>query len=351
MSLPKIVLQDGKASVKGLLNQVRESSGRDSFGVAVAYATVPGVRDMLESIVQGEPLMKSYWLFGLDDWITHPDAIELVMKIEGAKVRVASSGTGGGKFHPKLYWFSGNEAPSAMVLGSANLTRHGLLKNVEAVTAIFADGKRESAKLDAIWANAWKLGKPVTSKLLVDYRKKFFWARDARKKAGLLAKQSATELTTGKSRKRVVLESDAATIDPSLASTCWIEVGKITGFAADQLEIKAEQALFFGLPSNGGPEQVVDVRLPKGNKVSIRVQYFGNHMWRFLLPHGIPEVAGNGLRPGGKRSPYAAVFKRTGGKYSLCFLRLTSTTFKKLRKETEQAGTLGRTTAREYGWV
>jgi|GEM_PF-2431764 len=351
MTLPKIVLQDGKANVKGLLKEVRESGERDTLGVAVAYATVPGVREMLEYIVQNELPTKSYWLFGLDDWITHPDAIELVMRVNGARVKVANGSSRGGKFHPKLYWFSGSGAPSALVLGSANLTRHGLSENVEVVTALVADGKSESVTLDAIWADAWKLGKPVTPKVLKDYRREFVWAREARKKAGLLANQNAIGSVAGKSRKRVVLESDAASVDPSLASTCWIEVGNITGFGADQLEIKAEQALFFGLPSNGGLDRDVNVRLCLGGTVSIRVQYFGNHMWRFWLPQEIPEVADKGLRPGGKRSPYVAVFKRAGSAYTLYFVKLGTVEFRKLRRETEQAGTLGRTTAREYGWV
>lgn len=350
MALPKIALQYGKTHVADLLKETFGDNGYDTLGIAVAYATVPGVRKMLDSILQGNVPKKSFWLFGLDDWITHPDAIELAMQLKGATVKVATGGGKGGKFHPKMYWFSGKGKRSSMVLGSANLTRNGLSENVEAVAALVASGKSESATLDAIWVNAWKLGKSPTRKVLADYRAKFVWAREARKKAGLNAEKKPPG-STKKSGKQVVLENDAASVDPSLASTCWIEVGNITGFGADQLEIKAEQALFFGLESEGGPDEYVRLKLDSGATVSIRVQYFRNHMWRFWLSQDIPEVAGKGLRPGGRRSPYAAVFRRTRSTYSLRFVKLGTVEFKKLRKETEHAGTLGRTTAREYGWV
>lgn len=355
MPLPKIALQYGKTLVADLLKETFEGSGYDTLGIAVAYATVPGVRKMLDSILDGKLPSKSYWLFGLDDWITHPDAIELATQLTGATVKVAKGGGKGGKFHPKLYWFAGKGKRSSLVLGSANLTRNGLGENVEAVAALVASGKSESATLDAIWANAWKLGKSATPKVLADYRTKFAWAREARKKAGLLSRQELTGSKAGrpgKTGKQVVLENDAASVDPSLANTCWIEVGKITGFGADQLEIKAEQALFFDLPSKGGSDRLVRLRLDSGAKVTCRVHYFGrNHMWRFLLSQKIPEVAGKGLRPDGKRSQYAAVFQRNGSSYSLRFVKLGTAEFKKLRNETEQAGTLGHTTAREYGWI
>jgi hypothetical protein len=127
-------------------------------------------------------------------------------------------------------------------------------------------------------------------------------------------------------------------------------VGKITGFQNEQLEIKAEQALFFGLASHGGPDTQISVSLVSGAVIEIPVKYRGNAMWRFNLSQAIPEVA-NGLRPGGGRSPYIAVFKRfQSGSLKLSFVLATSAAFQKLRRESQRAGTVGRTTAREYGW-
>lgn len=350
MSLPKIALQTaGKAQISGLLGKVVAARGYNTMGVAVAFASVAGVTELLDSILSGRLPSKSYWLFGLDNCITHPDAIKRAMTLKGAQVRIAAGAKSGGIFHPKLYWFSDGKTSSSLLLGSANLTIGGLSSNTEAVAAMESAGKGQSAALNAVWNAAWKLGKKVTPKLLEEYQVKFDAARKARQKAGLLAKKASAP-----AKNKPILSSDDARIAPALATKCWIEVGKITGFKQDQLEIKAEQALFFGWPAAGGEDQTLRVRLASGEIVEISAHYFGNHMWRLWLPQTIPEVSA-GLRKhwGGKllKSTYVAVFSRNGNKVELRFIKLSSSEFKALRKATEGAGTLGRTTAREYGWV
>ncbi len=352
MALPKIALQKaGDGRVSAILKEAVAARGFDTMGVAVAFASVAGVTKLLDSILAGRLPARSHWLFGLDNCITHPDAIERAMKLKGAQVRIADGKRGVWIFHPKLYWFSGGESNSSLVMGSANLTAGGLGGNVEAVTALEAATDTQSEALDEVWSAAWGLGRKMTPKLLVAYRRDFDLARKARKKAGLLIEKGSRQArrTSGP-----VLASDDARVDPSLAAKCWIEVGKITGFKQDQLEIKAEQALFFGWPANGGGNQALRVRLASGATAEIPAQYYGNHMWRLWLPQSIPEVeAGLRTRRGGKllRSSYVAVFTRKGKGVELHFIKSSSPEFKTLRKATEHAGTLGSTTAREYGWL
>lgn len=352
MIMPKIALQRaGDGRVSAILKEAVEARGFDTMGIAVAFASVAGITELLDSILAGRLPARSYWLFGLDSCITHPDAIERAMKLEGAQVRIADGQRGVWIFHPKLYWFSGDESNSSLVMGSANLTAGGLGGNVEAVAALKAMSRTQSEALDEVWSATWKLGRMMTPRLLAAYRRDFDLARKARKKAGLL-----TDKESGKARKRssLVLASDDARVDPSLATKCWIEVGKITGFKQDQLEIKAEQALFFGWPADGGGSQVLNVRLVSGATVEIAAHYYGNHMWRLLMPQSIPEVeAGLRTRRGGKllRSSYVAVFSRKRKWVELRFIRFSSPEFKALRKATEHAGTLGSTATREYGWV
>jgi hypothetical protein len=154
------------------------------------------------------------------------------------------------------------------------------------------------------------------------------------------------------SREDEVLRRDSALVDPATATICWIEVGRITGFQAEQLEIKAEQALFFGLPAHGGPDSSVDVTLTDGSVVSVPVKYYGNAMWRFNLPQDIPEVA-RGLRPGGRRSHYVAVFTRqpASGSILLEFISDTSRRYRQLVSRSQALGTIGSTSARRYGWL
>ena len=352
MVQPKIALQKaGDKRVSAILKEAFAAGDFDTMGVAVAFASVAGVNELLDSILAGRLPTRSHWLFGLDNCITHPDAIERAMKLKGAEVRVSNGQRGVWIFHPKLYWFSDDGSNSSLVLGSANLTAGGLGGNVEAVAALEAVTDTESAALGSIWNATWKLGRRMTPKMLAAYRCDFDLARKARKKAGLLLDKGSS---TARKRNGPVLASDDARVDPSLATKCWIEVGNITGFNQDQLEIKAEQALFFGWPTSGGGNQILRTRLASGATAEIQSHYYGNHMWRLLLPPSIPEVkAGLRKRRGGKllRSNHVAVFTRKGKAIELRFIRISSPEFKTLRTATERAGTLGSTTAREYGWI
>lgn len=352
MVLPKIALQKaGDGRVRAIIQETVATRDFTTMGVAVAFASVAGVTELLDSILAERLPPQSCWLFGLDNCITHPDAIERAMNLKGAQVRVTTGQRGVWIFHPKLYWFSDRESSSSLVLGSANLTAGGLGGNVEAVATMESATKAQAQKLDAMWDAAWKLGRKITLKRLAAYRVEFEAARKARERAGLLIERSGRAASK---KCRLVLASDEARIDPSLASKCWIEVGKITGFKQDQLEIKAEQARFFGWSASGGANRTARVRLVSGATVDIPARYFGNHMWRLLLPQSVPEVE-RGLRrhKSGKmlRSSLVAVFVRDAEQLELRFIELSSAEFKALRKATKDAGTLGSTTAREYGWV
>ena len=71
----------------------------------------------------------------------------------------------------------------------------------------------------------------------------------------------------------------------------------------------------------------------------------------------IPEIQ-DGLRPVDPktrklgRSPYVAVFTRTNvaNTYRLKFIDESSEEYASLLTRSRQVGTLGRTTARQYGW-
>lgn len=353
MSLPKIGLQRaGDGRVSAILRETVAEGAFDTLGVAVAFASVAGVTELLDSILAERLPERSYWLFGLDNCITHPDAIKRVMTLKGARVRVSNGEKSIWIFHPKLYWFSDEDSTSSLVMGSANLTAGGLGRNVEAVAALKAVDDVESEELDEVWSAAWKLGRKITPQELETYSREFDLARRARKKAGLLIKNHGS---ANRKKNDPVLVSDDARVDPSLAKVCWIEIGNITGFKQDQLEIKREQLPFFSMPRQGGKNKDLSFRLRSGELIAVPLHFFErNDMWRFLLPQSIPEVkSGLRTRRSGKllRSSYVAVFTKVGREVELRFTRLNSQEFKALRKATELAGTLGSTTAREYGWI
>ena len=121
-----------------------------------------------------------------------------------------------------------------------------------------------------------------------------------------------------------------------------------------ELEPKAEQGLFFGLSPSGGDSKTITIQTSHGSRVDLRLKYQRNHMWRLQMNNAVPEVQ-TGLRPvkgDGRlgRSPYVAVFKRRHGITTLRFIELRGKKFAALRARTYKSGTLGKTTAREYGW-
>jgi len=329
------IIQQKKRKFKDLLIKIHEASKCDFIGFASAYCTVSGVRKLENIIINSR---KRQIVVGLDDYITHPSAIKIMQNCYGCAVRVAGVNYTGRKFHPKVF-FLGSNSPrkhNTLVIGSANLTRDGLLNNIEAVTVVESENTREKIELLDVWKQIWKIGQVPDTQLLNQYEKKF--------------KLNRKKFPKKKSKANTnILESDDAIVDPSCACTCWIEVGKITGFQAEQLEIKAEQALFFDLPSCGGADTDIRVRLKNGSQVAIPTKYRENAMWRFNLPDSIPEVHA-GLRPRGLRSPYVAVFTKNNNIICLKFIKFNSSKFRKLKEESKENGTLGKTTTRLYGW-
>lgn len=323
----------------------------DTSRVAVAYATVSGVRALLAAFDQFG-LRKSEWLLGLDDSFTQPGAIELLLSLKHSTVRLASFEMSGRRFHCKFYAFARAgkpRLPSAMI-GSANLTASALHGNSESAVLLHCTRKQDKDELNARWNLLWAQGNAPNAEALSTYSKMYERRRRLYRKVHKLATPKE-----GNETPQSVLVNDDAEIDPSMAGTCWIECGNVTAMGRE-LEFKAEQGLFFGLDPSGGNPRVIRFQLSDGSSSDLRMKYQGNQMWRLQMNNNVPEVK-VGLRPEGQdgklgRSPYVAVFGRIPGTHTikLRFLDLSSKEFRVLRKRTIRSGTLGRTTTREYGW-
>ena len=253
-----------------------------------------------------------------------------------------------------LYLSNGPDSPLAFtMLGSSNLTKKALSDNVESIVILHSQTAQDKVELDKIWRTAWSLGRRLTNSEFAEYKQKYSNSKKYRKRA---FKERIKKSRRLKKRKiRLVLEDDYAEVDPTNASTCWIECGNVTAMGRE-LEFKAEQGLFFGLNPHGENPKHFRYVVSDGSKIQMRMKYQGNHMWRLQMTKDVPEVA-KGLRPvlpDGKleRSPWVAVFNRTeqNDTYALSFVRLNSKKHKKLRRQSINTGTHGKTTAREYGW-
>lgn len=321
----------------------------EQMSVAMAYSSLAGVARLHEVVHAANSAVASRWLLGLDDYITQPGAIDFCCSIKNTKVRLYSSRKPKTRFHPKVIFFDSpsNGRTSSMIVGSANLTFAALNRNCEAVVLLTAQNRADRATMRTRFESLWRLGTEPTVSLLADYKSQF----DKHRKARAFVLDSEGE---NSAKKGPVLHSDSALIDPNTAALCWIEVGKNTAMGKE-LEIKGEQARFFGLDPTGGDPAFRDFLVSSGDIVRLRLKYQGNAMWRLQLRSSVPEVH-VGLRPivNGSlgRSPYVAVFKRTATKdlFSIIFPRHDSKEFQIIRKDSENGGTIGSTSSREYGW-
>ncbi|SNT03172.1 HKD family nuclease [Noviherbaspirillum humi] len=333
-----------------LISERAEKTCFDEVLISAAYVTISGIRLLMNGFSNSMP-SSSKWLIGLDDYITQPGAIDTAMAIPGAEVKVVSYAELGLRFHPKVYILRKKSKPkqTLTILGSSNLTSQALSKNGEANAIIDAENQEDLLTTQELWDALWKQGHSPTKQELTAYKIKYE-AQNARKPKAVVVKQKPKPKPG-----MIILSSDDAELDPTLANVCWIECGYITAMGRE-IELKAEQGLFFGLNPTGEKPRIFDFIVSSGNKTQLRLKFQANHMWRLQLTNEVPEVA-LGLRPRLRdgtlgRSPYVAVFERTDKKslFRLRFIDLSSMEFKKLTQKSGQLGTLGKTAARQYGW-
>ena len=143
----------------------------DFARIAVAYATVSGVRSLLAAF-DAHGLEKSRWLIGLDDAITQPGAIALLHSLKNVEVRTASFEASGRRFHPKFYAFAHTAKNSiiSVLIGSANLTASAFCGNSEATALLEHKGQKDKAQVNAAWAQLWAQGHKPTAAELKTYQ-------------------------------------------------------------------------------------------------------------------------------------------------------------------------------------
>ncbi|MYB37130.1 MAG: NgoFVII family restriction endonuclease, partial [Gammaproteobacteria bacterium] len=166
--------------------------------IGVAYATVAGMRMFLGAFPDHQDVTFQ-WVIGLDDHITHPDAVKVAMALPRSKVRLVRS-TPGRTFHPKFISLKSRGKSQFAIIGSANLTRSGLLTNSEVVVSLRTTDTKKKRTLNNAWAPLWASGETATEKLLDSYVQEF--------------RANRTATTPPPEPHDEILESDAVTIDP-----------------------------------------------------------------------------------------------------------------------------------------
>lgn len=178
----QVVAQGGakRLSIAAAIKAHVRANPFDSAEIAAAYVTVQGIKAL--TTILGTPPTQSRWIVGLDDAISQPDAIKLLIKLPGAEVRVAKLSPKR-RFHPKVYrfWDAGKANEAVLVIGSGNLTERGLHENAEAAVLLTSEGPADAAVGAELFSELWALGYTPTEADLAAYAKRYEAAKRQRK--------------------------------------------------------------------------------------------------------------------------------------------------------------------------
>ena len=136
--IPQVQIGDiERIRVGDVLNAQIADSSCDRFRFAVAYMRLSGwdrIAGGVDSLVNRGGRVSG--AVGVDSGVTSIEALQVLQEVsQDSTVFYTTSAF---IYHPKLYLTSGRETAVAIV-GSSNLTRDGLFRNVEVSTAVYMD--------------------------------------------------------------------------------------------------------------------------------------------------------------------------------------------------------------------
>src|SRR5882724_1952473 len=117
--------QTYEKGIKSLLSLITEeitSNQYTQISACAAYASYRGVV-LARTAISSAGAPKFRWLFGLNDYITDPQAIYVASGMKNAETRIVAV-TPGRRFHSKAYLLDSSAKQSAtLIIGSPNLTQ------------------------------------------------------------------------------------------------------------------------------------------------------------------------------------------------------------------------------------
>lgn len=283
-----LVAQNGKggATLAAALRRAASDGTFDRLDVAVAYATLQGLK-ALEGALMGLPPV-TRWVVGLDDAITQPEAIEYLLELSDATLRLAALAPAR-RFHPKLYclWSSTQQDRCVVVIGSGNMTLNGLRHNGEAAVMLDAETIAEADSLKQAWLEMWQMGKDATKIDLNAYRAVHLSARKTRKKFAVLGVSPPES------------EPDDPVVDDNVldnrSTTALVELGNVEG---GTLDLPRQVMSFLDTDSTIGPSELFQTIL---DEESARL-YFEAKRWpKGAVCPACGEARRIGMRKGGYR--------------------------------------------------
>lgn len=268
--------------------------------VAAAFASEAGVRALAELMPLGEAGLRKRWLIGLENGLTQPEALKALAELDDSEVRVpygreivASSSLSGKKFfHPKIYAVAAADR-LVLVSASGNLTRGGLVENVEQFLAWEGDPRDPLALGFAKWwKRAWGAADPVDADFIASYEK--------------VRPKLRPRKRPGDEESGPLVEVEPSPSDLASAEWLWVEaIRPLEGGANNQFELILTAHHFFYpdeeepprdkkrslvLVDNTGTEFTNPDRVIHWNGPPLMPK--GNSMWRIRLPTEAEGLSG-----------------------------------------------------------
>jgi hypothetical protein len=283
-------------TVTGLLDSLKSELTTDAacnqmrfFAYAVTLSGWQEIRDVFNEWKGRVNGRNTIGYVGTDHALTDPEAIRQMQK-DGIEIRVMTAYNG--VFHPKVFWLSGPRSNLVWV-GSNNLTRDGLIQNIEFSTLI--KSQQDNPDLRRWFDSVQSASEPISDALLKNYE-------DERRV--FAAKRSATGTFTWSMRREAPRPPAApapgrnrtpspATVPvaashslPGIRGDLVVEVMPLeTGLDGKQMQLpKAAVVRFFGLADHvGATRRVTLTPIGTAARRALTITIFANNTARLSI--------------------------------------------------------------------
>jgi len=308
---------------------------------ASAYLSTFGASFLLKT-QRDLGLQPGSFVAGLSGAVTHPNAIKA---LQGAGWNIRYDRAAAGTFHPKIL-LGGQSFASERgfqnvnfgYIGSANITKGGLLSNVE--VGYLAEGNEAMQGLSDLFLRIWGQSRVMTTSKLASYEVEFSRRMQQRTARDLVDLGVATEDDLI-GRRRI---GEAPAIESSASSSVWVGLQSFTGEHTFQVELPsmAGMALSGMLGTSNG---TVDITCTDGVTRKMRYAYYAdNGMYRINIPNDVPFVSWARIN----RDGTLLISQDDSGNFIMQILRDNSE--RAARGKSYALGTWGSTSTRQYGW-
>lgn len=345
----------GRDSLGQLLKDEGITRGTSALGVASAFVTIGGFRQLL-ALTRRCKGIECRLLAGISNAITHPKALEEALN-SGWSVRLGSASKRN-IFHPKLIVCGRSfrrdgriSDPSFLYVGSSNLTRGGLQNNVECGIVAHADSTPPSVA--PCFAVLWNMGQRATQERVEQYAEEFARRNRRRSLEDMEALGVSDTLEEDQASYEDLSERRAATLGEAMpesaAIAAWTGLESFTGEYRFQVEFPQAAGQVLKRIVGGASGRDVPILCSGDNSIRLMSYRFypDNGMFRLNIPNDTPGV--QVARQSHSGIAIVEATTRAGADAALTILppgrKLDATV-----KRSYLLGTWGNTPTRAYGW-